>query len=150
MRRVLCVVTLAALVFLACGCGGMMAKEPMKVSIAVNAVQAGLDQEKAKSGTMTDPEAVVVLTKNAATFATYAGGKTVNLFEYLFSKDKSILVNGKYAFLLDNTSILAAETVLRASSGLMPPGWTQLMVGKEAVVLIDVKAALDGKRSPSE
>ncbi len=48
------------------------------------------------------------------------------------------------------SSLLAAETLLRADAGGVPSGWLQIAVLKESAVLLDVKAAKDGKRSQVE
>lgn len=131
------------------GCG-MVANDAMKVSIDLNAIQAAIDKDKASSGEMSYQEAQSALTRNAATFQGYAAAKTLNFFEFLFNKNKGLLVNGEYAQRLDNANILAAETLLRVNSGNVPDGFPQEAVIKESVVLIDVKMAKDGKRSPSE
>lgn len=136
-----------ALLFGTMGCG-MVVKKEMAVSIDVNALQAGIDKAAATPPTtMTAAEASTILERNAKQFQTYANAKTVNAFEYMFDAKKSILVNGAYAQLLDNASILSTEARIRSQSGLVSVEWLRSAVVKESVLMEDVKHAKDGTRS---
>ena len=146
-RKLLCMVVFMPVMLAGCG---MMANKEMGLAIDVVACQAAIDLDKAKDGTMDSTEAVTVLTRNTEAFALFASAKTLNLFEFWFSADHGLLVNGEYAQRLDNTFILAAETLIRATGAAQPVEWLRKAVEMESKVLIDIKAAKDGKRSPAE
>ncbi len=147
MRKALLCGMFTVLLASSMGCSGLMAKGDMAVIIDENALTAVVQRELAASGVMTDAAAMQALGTNAGIFSSYASAKTVNAFEYLFSADKKLLVNGEYAERLDKANALAAETLARASRPDMAPELRRLFVIRECNTLKMIKDAKDGRRS---
>lgn len=137
-------VLMFGLILVGAGCSGLQARGPMVATIDEKAAIADVQIIVLDKGEMTEEQARQALAENAATFQLYREAKTLNLFAYLFS-DKTILVNATYSQLLDRTSILAATTL--AISPSQDGIWVKATAKKQARVVLDVKAAKDGKES---
>jgi len=143
MKRLLAVLLLGCMVV--GGCSQLQARAPMAAKIDANSDAAADLLLRTVRTPLTDAEAVIALNTNAATFAEYADAKTVNWFAYAFG-DKTIFVNGEYATRLDIAKVLSVETANRATATPPPTtSWLNAAVTKECTVLMQVRAAKDGK-----
>jgi hypothetical protein len=126
------------------GCSGLQARGVMAVKINANSDAAAAILVRTVAAPLTDAEARGYLNENATKFAEYADAKTVNWFAYAFG-NKTIFVNGEYATRLDIAKVLAQETANRAETNSPTSAWLNAAVLKECTVLMDVRAAKDGK-----
>ena len=141
---------LAILITIGClaGCADFHATGPMAATIDAAALTAQTNIPRATAVSITDSEAVNILTTTASTFATFDAAKTTNPLAYFGSwitHTPRILVNAEYATRLDTDALLAAKTrdTALATPG-QPTAWLNAAVLKESTVILDIQNAKKG------
>ena len=144
MRTILVVCVLAVAVTVG-GCGDFHVTKPMAAAIDAAALTAQTNIPLATAVSITDSEAVNILTTTASTFATFDAAKTTNPLAYfgsMLTGTPRILVNAEYATRLTTDDQLAAKTLATAPG--QPTAWLNAAVLKESTVILDIQNAKKG------
>jgi len=124
------------------GCSGLIATKGMAAKIDANAVTGAKQLASATTQPYSVEEATGLIAGNTAIFTEYRKAATMNLFAFLFDKNKPILCNTVYYTMLVETSAKSDDA----------PRWLPVMTQAEVggvlawqdEVLIRVKRAKDG------
>jgi hypothetical protein len=140
MKKMICVLVLLVLA----GCSGLITRGGDTVAVERNAIVAKAQIEAAATRPFTTLTATQPAELNRGILVGYYQRATMNPFEWLFSKDKTILVNSTYWVLLSKTAALMDEAPVFFPS-FSSSDWNDFVV-KTAGRIIDVQKAKDGQK----